>query len=56
MVTKEAKKNYRTETANGLTIYTFGDKAAWVNGGVLHTIDSNTPLSNDQISRIASSM
>lgn len=45
-----------TTIVNGLTIYTYGSNAAWVNGGVLYTLEGNAPLSSDQIQRIATSM
>lgn len=45
-----------TTVANGLTIYTYGSNAAWVNGGVLYTLEGDAPLSSDQIQRIATSM
>lgn len=48
--------SYTTYTDRGLTIYTFDSNAAWVNGGILYTIDGNAPLSSDQILRIASSL
>lgn len=47
---------YMTSSEQGLTVYTFKNKAAWVNGGVLYTIDGNAPLSNEQVLRIAGSM
>lgn len=47
---------YVTTQANGLTIYTYGQNAAWVNGGILYTISGNAPLTSDQIQRIAISM
>jgi hypothetical protein len=47
---------YVTTQANGLTIYTYGQNAAWVNGGILYTISGNAPLSSDQVQRIAISM
>lgn len=55
-VKEKAGDNYITNTERGLTIYTFGSNAAWVNGGVLYTIEGDAPLSTDQILRIASSM
>ena len=55
-VQPKAGDSYLTTTANGLTIYTFGSRAAWVNGGILYTIDGNAPLSTDQIQRIATSV
>lgn len=54
-VTKESKA-YLTYSEQGLTVYTYQNKAAWVNGGVLYTIDGDAPLSNEQVLRIAASM
>lgn len=48
--------HYMTSSEQGLTIYTYQNKAAWVNGGVLYTIEGNAPLSNEQVLRIAGSM
>ena len=48
--------NYLTYQERGLTIYSYGNHAAWVNGGLLYTIDGNAPLSSDQLLRIATSM
>lgn len=55
-VKDKAGDNYIANTERGLTIYTFGSNAAWVNGGILYTIEGDAPLSSDQILRIASSM
>lgn len=55
-VKKKAGSNYTTYNERGLTIYTFNDNAAWVNGGILYTIEGDAPLSTDQIRRIATSM
>lgn len=49
-------ENYVTTKERGLTIYTYETNAAWVNGGILYTIDSKAPLSGDQIRRIATSL
>lgn len=54
-VAKESTQ-YMTASEQGLTIYTYKNKAAWVNGGVLYTIEGNAPLSNEQVLRIAGSM
>lgn len=54
-VTKDSE-SYLTYSEQGLTIYTYKDKAAWVNGGILYTIDGDAPLSSEQILRIAASM
>lgn len=43
-------------TVDGLTIYTYGNNATWVNGGVLYTMESDAPLSSSQIQRVATSM
>lgn len=56
-VAKNAKNDYKTYSASGLTIYTFDQKAAWVNRGILHTIDyKDSLLSPKQIERIATSL
>lgn len=55
-VTPNAGTSYATTQANGLTIYTFGQSAAWVNGGIFYTIHGSAPLSADQIQHIAISM
>lgn len=47
---------YATYSDAGLTIYTYGTDAAWVNGGVLYTVEGTATLSNEQIRRIATSM
>ncbi|HEX4662310.1 MAG TPA: hypothetical protein VH144_01715 [Candidatus Saccharimonadales bacterium] len=47
---------YLTYSERGLTVYTYGSKAAWVNGGILYTLNGNAPLNSDQILKIASSM
>lgn len=57
MVIKKADENSVVTTEErGLTIFTYDGKAAWVNGGILYTIDGNAPLSNDQLRRIATSL
>ncbi len=55
-VTPKAGSNYVPYTERGLTIYTYGDNAAWVNGGILYTIEGNAPLSSSQIRKIATSL
>lgn len=55
-VKQKAGENYITYNERGLTIYTYGSNAAWVNGGVLYTINGDAPLSSDQIRRIATSL
>jgi hypothetical protein len=48
--------SYLTYQEQGLTIYTFNNQAAWVNGGVLYTIKGDAPLSSDQVLKIATSL
>ncbi len=56
LVDKASNGVYQANSAGGITVYTYGTKAAWTNGGVLYTIDGKAPLSSDQLLRIASSM
>jgi len=49
-------QNYLTYQEHGVTVYTFGNKAAWVNGGLLYTLDGSASLSSDQVLRLATSM
>jgi len=55
-VSPRAGSDYIPYTENGLTVYTYGDNAAWVNGGILYTIEGNAPLSSTQIRKIATSL
>lgn len=55
-VTPKAGVSYIPYTERGLTIYAYGGNAAWVNGGILYTIEGNAPLSSDQLRRIATSL
>lgn len=48
--------NYLTFQERGITVYTFNNKAAWVNGGILYTVDGNAALSSDQVLRVATSI
>ena len=54
-ITKQTE-NYLTFQEHGITVYTFDNKAAWVNGGLLYTIDGDASLSSDQVLRLATSM
>ena len=56
IVKKAAGDNYITTQESGLTLYSYGDNATWVNGGILYTIQSNAPLSGEQIRHIATSL
>jgi len=55
-VTPKAGSDYTPYTERGLTIYTYGDNAAWVNGGILYTIQGDAPLSSSQMREIATSL
>jgi len=55
-VNKDSGGEFITTEEKGLTIYTYNGNAAWVNGGILYTIEGNAPLSGDQIRRIATSL
>jgi hypothetical protein len=55
-VAPRAGTNYIPYTERGLVIYTYDNNAAWVNGGILYTIEGNAPLSSEQIRRIATSL
>ena len=37
-------------------VYRYGDKAAWVNRGILYTVNGNNRLSDNQILEIAGSV
>jgi hypothetical protein len=55
-VNPKSDGKYATYSDDGLTIYTYGTDAAWVNGGILYTVDGSAMLSNEQIRRMATSM
>lgn len=55
-ISPRAGSSYIPYTERGLTIYTYSNSAAWVNGGILYTIEGDAPLSSDQIRRIATSL
>lgn len=52
----EKHKSPNTTMIDGLTIYSGGKEAAWVNGGILYQISGDANLSNDQIQKIATSL
>lgn len=56
VVKPAAGDNYVTTKERGLTIYTFNTSAAWVNKGILYTIQSKASLSGEQVRRIATSL
>lgn len=47
---------HQTVQTQGRTIYIYGNKAAWVNGGVLYNIASDGAINNQEITAIATSM
>lgn len=47
---------YDVNDTQGLTVYTYGNNAAWVNHGVLYTISGNAPLKTEQVVKIATSL
>ncbi|MDO8335382.1 MAG: hypothetical protein Q7T74_01185 [Candidatus Saccharibacteria bacterium] len=55
-VEADSKNDYQIHSVQGLTVYTYGKKAVWVNGGILHVIDGTATLSNQQVERIVASM
>jgi len=56
IVIPTAGPNYATIQDSGLTIYTYGHAASWVNNSILYTITTTAPLSNEQIRDIATSL
>lgn len=54
-VIPKAGSDYATYSERGLTIYTFDDGVAWVNGGVLYTIEGDARLSSEQVRHLATS-
>ena len=47
---------YTTTTANGLTIYSYGTTAVWVNAGILYTVSGDAELAPSQVERLATSL
>ena len=52
----KSRDKYTTTAANGLTIYSYGTHAAWVNAGILYTVAGNAELAPEQIQKIAASL
>lgn len=49
--------NYQAIQSHGRTIYVYdGDKAAWVDGGILYKVSGSAQLDSDQIISLATSM
>ncbi len=49
-------EDFVTIRQSGWTIYTYAGKAAWVNAGILYTVDGDARLTNEQIRRLATSL
>jgi hypothetical protein len=49
-------EEYDVNDTQGLTVYTYGNNAAWVNKGVLYTISGDAPLRTEQVLKIATSL
>lgn len=47
---------YDINASGGLTVYTYGQQAAWVNRGVLFTMSGDAPLRTEQVLKIANSL
>lgn len=56
VITPEVGTDYTTTEKRGMKIYLHQNGAAWVNKGILYTIDGSAPLTQDQVERIALSM
>lgn len=54
-VNRDSGGEFITTQTNGMTIFTYGGNASWVNGGILYTIAGTAPLSGDQIRHMATS-
>ncbi|MDR0957567.1 MAG: DUF4367 domain-containing protein [Candidatus Nomurabacteria bacterium] len=50
------KEDYKTMSANGVTVYRYGKDAAWVKNEILYTISGNEMMGDDQITKIAESV
>lgn len=48
--------SYKVYESQGRTVYVYGDKAAWVNGGVLYSMKINGDISKNDIVSIATSI
>ncbi len=56
-VVASSSTNYQTIQSHGRTIYVYdGDKAAWVDGGILYKVSGSSQLNSDQIVSLATSM
>lgn len=51
-----SSEKQQTVSSKGRTVYVYGNRAAWVNGGVLYSMQTNGDISNQEILSIATSM
>lgn len=56
MVEEDSEGRFLTSRDRGITVYTYNGNAAWVNRGILYTIEGTADLSSDDIMRIANSL
>lgn len=56
IVKKQAGEAYHTDQTKGLTIYTYGNQATWINGGILYNLTFDESVSIDQVHKIATSL
>ncbi len=55
-IAKQTDSEPTTQQYNGVTVYLYGNKAAWVNAGVLYALNTNgSQLGVDQILKLATS-
>lgn len=51
-----SSEKQQTVSGKGRTVYVYGNRAAWVNGGVLYSMQTKGDISNQEILSIATSM
>lgn len=56
MVEEDSEGRFLTSRDRGITVYTYNGNAAWVNRGILYTIEGSADLSSDDIMHIANSL
>ncbi|OYX53704.1 hypothetical protein B7Y92_02060 [Candidatus Saccharibacteria bacterium 32-50-13] len=56
MIEEDSQGRFLTSRDRGITVYTYNGNAAWVNRGILYTIEGDAQLSSDTIMRIANSI
>ena len=56
VVAMSSEGGHKTVSGQGRTVYIYGDRAAWVNGGVLYSVQTNGDISSQELLSIATSM